>query len=79
MPKSVARRCGCASWYCQSVRKWLAAKMAELGIPTTDFAQGTVPRSISVRHHLKLPVIGDREYGKYAEWIEETLAINQGR
>ena len=57
------------------VRKFVATKMFELEIPSEviDFYQGRVPRNIIAQHYLKMVVLGDRYYGRYAEWLSRFL------
>jgi len=53
------------------VRKWVATKMAMLGIPTEviDFIQGRTPRSILTKHYLNLYSLAIQHYSKYAQYI----------
>ena len=54
------------------VRKWVATKMMELGIPeeVVNFIQGRHPRSVLAQHYLKLSLLADNYYEKYARWIK---------
>ena len=53
------------------VRKFVATKMAELGIPfeVIDFIQGRAPRSVLLQHYAQLLGLADREYTRYADWL----------
>ena len=53
------------------IRKFVATKMAELGIQfeVIDFIQGRVPRSTLLQHYAQLLGVADREYARYAEWL----------
>ena len=54
------------------VRKWVATKMASLGIPTEiiDFIQGRTPRTILSKHYLNLYALAQQHYPKYAEKLK---------
>ncbi|OYT30302.1 MAG: hypothetical protein B6U95_00575 [Thermofilum sp. ex4484_82] len=60
------------------IRKFVATKMFELGIPSEiiDFIQGRTPESILVRHYLKLLPLAIKEYRKYAEWLSKYIIHN---
>jgi len=53
------------------VRKWVATKMAMLGVPTEviDFIQGRTPRSILTKHYLNLYALALQHYPKYSEYL----------
>ncbi|MEB2836044.1 MAG: integrase [Desulfurococcales archaeon] len=53
------------------VRKFVATKMAELGVPfeVIDFIQGRAPRSVLLQHYAQLLGVADREYARYAAWL----------
>ncbi|MEB3861455.1 MAG: hypothetical protein GSR84_04455 [Desulfurococcales archaeon] len=53
------------------VRKFVATKMAELGVPPhiIDFYQGRSPRSVLLQHYAQLLGAADKEYARYAEWL----------
>ncbi|BBC20951.1 integrase [Aeropyrum globular virus 1] len=53
------------------IRKFVATKMAELGVPfeVIDFIQGRTPRSVLLQHYAQLLGVADREYAKYARWL----------
>jgi len=53
------------------IRKFVATKMLELGIPSevVDFFQGRTPSSILSKHYLDLLTLAKKEYKKYAEWL----------
>ena len=53
------------------IRKIVATKMAELGIPphVIDFIQVRVPRSTLLQHYAQLLGVADREYARYAGWL----------
>jgi intergrase/recombinase len=52
-------------------RKFVATKMAELGIPldVIDFIQGRKPTRILTQHYVSLFGIAKEHYKKYAEWL----------
>ncbi|ARM77164.1 integrase [Acidianus manzaensis] len=54
-------------------RKFVATKMAELGIPLDiiDFIQGRKPTRILTQHYVSLFGIAKEQYRKYAEWLKE--------
>ncbi|ACP38620.1 integrase [Saccharolobus islandicus] len=53
-------------------RKFVATKMAELGIPldVIDFIQGRKPTRILTQHYVSLFGIAREHYKKYAEWLK---------
>jgi intergrase/recombinase len=53
------------------VRKFVASKMAELGIPldVIDFVQGRKPTRVLTQHYVPLFGIAREYYRKYAEWL----------
>jgi len=53
------------------VRKFVASKMAELGIPldVIDFIQGRKPTRVLTQHYVPLFGIAREYYRKYAEWL----------
>jgi len=55
------------------VRKFVATKMAELGMPfeVIDFIQGRAPRSVLLQHYAQLLGLADRHYATYARWLRE--------
>jgi intergrase/recombinase len=57
------------------VRKWVATKMASLGIPTEviDFIQGRTPRSILTKHYLNLYALALQHYPKYVETLKQII------
>ena len=57
------------------IRKFVAQKMFELGIDplTIDFIQGRVARSTLARHYLNLSYLADRQYRKYAKWLNQNF------
>nr|WP_218267491.1 integrase [Saccharolobus shibatae] len=52
-------------------RKFVASKMAELGIPldVIDFIQGRKPTRVLTQHYVSLFGIAKEHYKKYAEWL----------
>ncbi|MEM4670928.1 MAG: integrase [Desulfurococcaceae archaeon] len=58
------------------VRKWVAMKMLSLGISeeVVNFIQGRIPQSVLAKHYLKLSLIADEGYGKYAVFLEKLRA-----
>ncbi len=54
------------------IRKFVATKMLELGIPSevVDFFQGRTPSSILSKHYLDLLTLAKKEYKKYIEWLK---------
>jgi len=58
------------------VRKWVATKMASLGIPAEviDFIQGRTPRSVLTKHYLNLYTLALQHYPKYVEYLRQYLA-----
>ncbi|MCY0882432.1 MAG: integrase [Acidianus infernus] len=57
------------------IRKFVATKMAELGISSEiiDFIQGRTPSSILSKHYLNLFALSKENYKKYAEWLKNVL------
>jgi len=57
------------------VRKYVATKMLELGIPSdvVDFIQGRTPSKILTRHYLNLITLADAYYLKYAEYVKHFI------
>ncbi len=57
------------------VRKWVATKMLSLGIPeeVVNFIQGRVPQEVLSKHYLKLSVLADQYYPRYAEWLRNNI------
>jgi intergrase/recombinase len=53
------------------IRKFVASKMAELGIPldVIDFVQGRKPTRVLTQHYVSLFGIAREHYRKYAEWL----------
>jgi intergrase/recombinase len=53
------------------VRKFVASKMAELGVPldVIDFIQGRKPTRVLTQHYVSLFGIAKEQYKKYAEWL----------
>jgi intergrase/recombinase len=58
------------------VRKWVATKMASLGIPAEviDFIQGRTPKSVLTKHYLNLFTLALQHYPKYMEHLRQYLA-----
>ncbi|MEJ2770035.1 MULTISPECIES: integrase [unclassified Stygiolobus] len=56
-------------------RKFVATKMAELGIPldVIDFIQGRKPTRILTQHYVSLFGIAKEQYRKYAEWLSNNF------
>ncbi|MFP3202219.1 MAG: integrase [Sulfolobus sp.] len=56
-------------------RKFVATKMAELGIPldVIDFIQGRKPTRILTQHYVSLFGIAKEHYKKYAEWLRTVI------
>ncbi|WOE51952.1 integrase [Sulfuracidifex metallicus] len=56
-------------------RKFVATKMAELGIPldVIDFIQGRKPTRILTQHYVSLFGIAKEHYKKYAEWLRQNI------
>ena len=56
-------------------RKFVATKMADLGIPldVIDFIQGRKPTSVLTQHYVSLFGIAKEEYKKYAEWLKTAV------
>jgi intergrase/recombinase len=52
-------------------RKFVATKMAELGVPldVIDFIQGRKPTRVLTQHYVSLFGIAKEHYRKYAEWL----------
>ncbi|AZG03466.1 hypothetical protein [Sulfolobus spindle-shaped virus] len=57
------------------VRKFVASKMAEIGIPldVIDFIQGRKPTRILTQHYVSLFGIAKEHYKKYAEWLRSNF------
>ncbi|WP_048051902.1 integrase [Saccharolobus islandicus] len=57
------------------IRKFVASKMAELGIPLDiiDFIQGRKPTRVLTQHYVSLFGIAKEQYKKYAEWIKTAV------
>jgi intergrase/recombinase len=57
-------------------RKFVATKMAELGIPLDiiDFIQGRKPTRVLTQHYVSLFGIAKEQYKKYAEWISNNFS-----
>ena len=55
------------------VRKFVATKMAELGIPfeVIDFIQGRAPRTVLLQHYAQLLGLADKHYSVYARWLRQ--------
>ena len=53
-------------------RKFVASKMAELGIPLDiiDFIQGRKPTRVLTQHYVPLFGVAKEHYKKYAEWLK---------
>jgi intergrase/recombinase len=56
-------------------RKFVASKMAELGIPldVIDFIQGRKPTRVLTQHYVSLFGIAKEHYKKYAEWLRTSV------
>ncbi len=56
-------------------RKFVATKMAELGIPldVIDFIQGRKPTRVLTQHYVSLFGIAKEHYRKYAEWLHSSV------
>ena len=56
-------------------RKFVATKMAELGIPLDiiDFIQGRKPTRVLTQHYVSLFGIAKEHYRKYAEWLSNNF------
>jgi len=56
-------------------RKFVATKMAELGIPldVIDFIQGRKPTRVLTQHYVSLFGIAKEHYRKYAEWLKTAI------
>ncbi|MFP3218477.1 MAG: integrase [Acidianus sp.] len=56
-------------------RKFVATKMAELGIPldVIDFIQGRKPTRVLTQHYVSLFGIAKEHYKKYAEWLTSVI------
>ena len=54
-------------------RKFVATKMAELGVPldVIDFIQGRKPTRVLTQHYVSLFGIAKEQYKKYAEWLSK--------
>ena len=54
-------------------RKFVATKMAELGVPLDiiDFIQGRKPTRVLTQHYVSLFGIAKEQYKKYAEWLSK--------
>nr|WP_282099514.1 integrase [Saccharolobus caldissimus] len=54
------------------VRKFVASKMAELGInfDVIDFIQGRKPSRVLTQHYVSMFAIAKEQYKKYAEWLK---------
>ena len=59
------------------IRKWVATKMLSLGIPeeVVNFIQGRIPQEILSKHYLKLTILSDQYYPRYARWLKENTSI----
>ncbi|MEM4429608.1 MAG: integrase [Thermofilaceae archaeon] len=59
------------------VRKWVAMKMLSLGISeeAVNFIQGRVPQSVLAKHYLKLSLLADETYKRYAEYLNRNLPL----
>jgi Uncharacterized protein conserved in archaea len=57
------------------VRKFVASKMAGLGIPldVIDFIQGRKPTRVLTQHYVSLFGIAREHYRKYAEWLTSVM------
>ncbi len=57
------------------IRKYVATKMLELGIPeeVVNYIQGRVPQEVLSKHYLKLTALADQYYKEYAEWLRGWL------
>ena len=57
------------------VRKFVATKMAELGIPfeVIDFIQGRAPRTVLLQHYAQLLGLADKHYATYAAWLRQVF------
>jgi len=58
-------------------RKFVATKMAELGIPldVIDFIQGRKPTRVLTQHYVSLFGIAKEQYKKYAEWLTKFVNL----
>nr|WP_237243977.1 integrase [Saccharolobus solfataricus] len=56
-------------------RKFVASKMAELGISldVIDFIQGRKPTRVLTQHYVSLFGIAKENYKKYAEWLKHNI------
>ncbi|MDT7901135.1 MAG: integrase [Acidianus sp.] len=56
-------------------RKFVATKMAELGIPLDiiDFIQGRKPTRVLTQHYVSLFGIAKEQYKNYAEWLSNNF------
>jgi len=56
-------------------RKFVATKMAELGVPldVIDFIQGRKPTRVLTQHYVSLFGIAKEQYKKYAEWLKTAV------
>jgi len=59
-------------------RKFVATKMAELGIPldVIDFIQGRKPTRVLTQHYISLFGIAKEQYKKYAEWLHMNFRLS---
>ena len=55
-------------------RKFVASKLAELGVPldVIDFIQGRKPTRVLTQHYVSLFGVAKEHYKKYAEWLRST-------
>ncbi|WP_422398147.1 integrase [Sulfolobus tengchongensis] len=60
------------------VRKFVASKMAELGISLDiiDFIQGRKPTRVLTQHYVSLFGIAKESYKKYVEYLKDVLYTN---
>jgi intergrase/recombinase len=58
-------------------RKFVATKMAELGVPldVIDFIQGRKPTRVLTQHYVSLFGIAKEQYKKYAEWLTKFVNL----
>ena len=61
------------------VRKWVATKMAALGIPSEviDYIQGRTPRQILTQHYLNLYALALQHYPKYVAYLREVGLVER--
>jgi intergrase/recombinase len=57
------------------VRKFVASKLAELGVPldVIDFIQGRKPTRVLTQHYVSLFGVAKQYYQRYAEWLRAVV------